>query len=205
MIDCSITVSTFGDYKWQLLAQQRALPNAYSFGLPVIYNHGNSLHEARNIGLWQVETEFVCFLDADDELEPRYFEDMELVGGDLRPPSVRYVGYTPSMPRLPEHHHVCIADCLAEGNWLVVGTVARTKILKEVGGWRDYPVFEDFDLWQRCWIAGATVTPVPSSVYRAYSSMTGRNKSIPYEETQLIRQQICRTNLPELGNQLEDI
>lgn len=196
MMDVSVVVSTFGNFEWQLLAQQRALPSAYSFGVPVIYNHGTSLHEARNLGLSQVETEWVCFLDADDELEPRYFEEMELVDGDLRPPSVRYLGYTPGMPRLPDHHHACVADCLAEGNWLVVGTVARTKLLRDVGGWRDFPVYEDFDLWQRCWLAGATVTPVPRAVYKAYSNSTGRNKSIPYAETQLIRQQICKINLP---------
>lgn len=194
-MDVTIVCSTFGNYKWQLLAQQRALPNAHSFGVPVIYNHCESLHEARNLGLSQVETEFVCFLDADDELEPWYFEEMELVDGDLRPPSVRYIGNAAAMPRIPEHDHVCVADCLAEGNWLVVGTVARTKLLRDVGGWRDYPVFEDFDLWQRCWLAGATITPVPGAVYMAYSDSNGRNKSIPYAETQLIRQQICATNL----------
>ena len=128
MIDCSIVVSTFGNYKWQLQAQERALPSAKSFGLPVIYNHKETLHEARNAGLYEVKTEFVCHLDADDELAPGFFEHMSKVDGDLRPPSVNHVHERATfMPRVVGrfgvHNHVCVADCLEEGNWLVVGTV----------------------------------------------------------------------------------
>lgn len=201
-LDCSIVVSTFGNYKWQLLAQERAIPNAQSFGVPVIYNHENSLHEARNSGLWQVETEFVCHLDADDELAPGFFEHMEKVDGDLRPPSVNHVHQRVTfMPKVVGlygvHHHVCVAACLEEGNWLVVGTVARTELLKEVGGWKDWGTFEDFDLWQRAWIAGATVTPVPDAVYRAYSTPQGRCRNLPIAESTRIQREICMTNLPD--------
>lgn len=196
MLDCSIVVSTFGNYKWQLLAQERALPNARSFGLPVIYNHGETLHDTRNKGLSEVQTEWVCFLDADDELEPRYFEEMEKAKGDLRAPAVRYTGFSPFIPRVNGHSHGgCIGYCLREGNWCVVGTVAKTELVREVGGWRDYPVLEDFDLWQRCWLAGATVSPVPRAVYRAYSTREGRNLSVPFEEAEVIRKQICRNNM----------
>lgn len=194
-MDCTIVVSTFGNFKWQLLAQERALPSAYSFGLPVIYNHGNSLHEARNIGLFDVKTEWVCHLDADDELEYGFFDEIEKVEGDLRAPAVRYVGYPAKMPNVVGHNHLCNAGCLAEGNWMVVGTVARTDLLKKVGGWKDYPVFEDFDLWQRCWVAGATVVPVPRAVYRAYSTETGRNKVQSPEYYRKVQNQIIQTNL----------
>jgi glycosyltransferase involved in cell wall biosynthesis len=196
-LDCSIVVSTFGNYKWQLLAQQRALPSANSFGMPVYYNHGNKLHEARNAGLYKVETEFVCHLDADDELDPMFFEHMSKVTGDLRPPSVNHVYANMTfMPNVVGHNHICVANCLEFGNWLVVGTVARTKILKDVGGWKEWGTFEDFDLWQRAWIAGATVTPVPNAIYRAYSTPQGRCKNLPIEESTKIQRMICETNMP---------
>src|SRR6266498_1421373 len=138
MLNVSICVSTFGNFKWKLLAQERALPNARSFGVPVIYNHvdaPDSLHVARNLGLAQVETAWVCFLDADDELAPGFFEEMEKVEGDLRPPSVNHVheGVT-FMPRVVGkngvHNHMCVADCLLEGNFLCIGTVVRTELLR---------------------------------------------------------------------------
>lgn len=202
-LDCSIVCSTFGNYKWQLQAQERALPSARSFGLPVYYNHGTKLHEARNAGLNQVETEFVCFLDADDALAPDFFEQMETVNGDLRPPSVNHVyeqvTFMPKVVGLTGvHNHICTGECLIEGNWLVVGTVARTDLIKKVGAWKEWGNWEDWELWLRCWIAGATITPVPKAIYRAYSTSQGRNKANTPEEDRRIYHEIRRANLPHL-------
>lgn len=202
-MDVSIVVSTFGNEKWRLLAEQRAIPSAKSFGVPVIYNHGNSLHESRNTGLSQVETEFVCFLDADDTLALDFFEHMAMVDGDLRPPSVNHVYERATfMPRVVGlrgvHNHVCVGECLTDGNWLVVGTVARTELIKKVGGWKEWGNWEDWELWLRCWLAGATITPVPKAVYQAHSTSQGRNKSRTQEENMKIYHEIRRANLPHL-------
>lgn len=196
-LDVTIVVSTFGDPKWEALACRVALPSADTFGVPVVYNHGWTLHDARNIGLAQVETEWVSFLDADDQLEAGYFDEMDKVEADLRAPAVRYVGHSPRLPNVVGHNHLCTADCLEYGNWLVVGTVARTDLLRKVGGWRDYPVYEDFDLWQRCWVAGATVAAVPRAVYRANSNDLGRNKSLSNQENRFVQYRISKTNMPE--------
>lgn len=202
-MDVSIVVSTFGNYKWQLLAQERAIPSAKAFDVPVIYNHGSKLHEARNAGLAQVETEFVCFLDADDTLSPDYFEQMSKVDGDLRPPSVHHVyenvTFMPQVVGLKGvHKHVCVGDCLTDGNWLVVGTVARTELVKKVGGWKEWGNWEDWELWLRCYLAGATITPVPGAVYNAHSTDQGRNKSRTHEENMKIYHEIRRANMPSL-------
>lgn len=201
MLDVTIVVSTFGDSKWQELAHKRALPCAGTFGVPVIYSHRDSLHEARNTGLYAVKTEFVCHLDADDELSPDYFEQMEKVNGDLRPPSVNHVyanqTFMPKVVGRTVHQHECVADCLVEGNWLVVGTVARTKLLQDIGGWKEWLTFEDFDLWQRAWLAGATITPVPEAIYKAYSTPAGRCKNLPFKQSRRVQYDICKTNMPD--------
>lgn len=198
-MDITICVATFGNYKWKLLAQERALPSAYSFAVPVIYVHGEALHEARNACLEQVETEFIVYCDADDELAPGFFEYMDKVDGDLRPPSVNHINERVTfMPKVVGHDHTCVADCLEFGNWLVVGTVARTELLKEVGGWKEWETFEDWDLWMRCWIVGATVTPVPKAIYRAYSTAQGRCRNKPQKEVDAICSEIQKTNLPHL-------
>lgn len=210
-MEVSIVVSTFGHQKWQHLAKTRAIPSANQFGIPVIYNHGPSLHEARNAGLNQAKTEYVCHLDADDELDARFFNEISKVEGDLRAPAVvytrsssrRYVhpsrgqgGDLARLPKVAGHVHDCVADCLEAGNWLVVGTVARTELLLSIGGWRAYPVYEDFDLWQRCWIAGATIVPVPKAVYIAHTTGQGRNNSYPIKKRRLVHYEISKTNLP---------
>lgn len=202
-LDCTIVISTFGNFKWQLLAQERAIPSAKSFGLPVVYNHGETLHDARNMGLASVTTEFVVFLDADDELVPGFFEHMAKVDGDLRPPSINHVYERVTfMPQVVGqkgvHKHTCVGECLTEGNWLVVGTVARTELIQRVGGWKEWGNWEDWELWLRCWLAGATITPVPKAVYKAYSTASGRNKAKTHEENMKIYHDIRRANLPHL-------
>lgn len=183
-MDVTVVVATYGDEAWMDLARQRAVPSARAQGVPVKMAHVASehgLHQARNDGLAMVDTEFVCFLDADDELEPHYFERMEGVTADLRAPSVRYmVDGRPNrlwMPQVPGHRHACVGECLRDGNWLVIGTVARTEVVRNVGGFKDWPLYEDWDLFLRCYLAGATVAAVPRAVYRAHVRKDSRNRA----------------------------
>lgn len=178
-MDVTVVIATYGDASWIELADraQASVPA----GTQVVRVHGDTLHDARNSGLDEVTTEWVCHLDADDELEPGYFEHIAAGAADVRAPSVRYClngkhRRAPYVPQVAGHTHACTADCLPHGNWLVVGTVARADLLRGVGGWRDFPVYEDWDLWLRCHLAGATIEAIPDAVYRAHVRFDSRNR-----------------------------
>jgi hypothetical protein len=141
----------------------------------------------------------VCFLDADDELEPGFFQAIARSTADLRVPSVRYVTPKrtprPMMPRVAGHdHHDCSADCLPFGNWMVIGTVAPTRLLLKVGGFRDFDWSEDWDLWVRCWKAGATIDRVEDAVYRAHVRPDSRNRAPDRQVKHAVHQAIARAN-----------
>lgn len=181
-MEVTVVVGTFGDESWRDLAQERAVPSARALGVPTIHVHADTLHEARNTGLGMVGTEWVCHLDADDQLESGYFMAMRDATADVRAPSVRYVEPIhphpqPRMPRVAGHTHACEGACLTAGNWLVIGSVARTELLHDVGGWRDFDWSEDWDMWLRCWLAGATFEAVPAAVYRAHVRPDSRNRA----------------------------
>lgn len=179
-MDVTVVVGTYGPQEWIDLAESRAIPSAEALGVPVIHHHGDTLHDARNGGLAQVATEWVCHLDADDELTSGYFDAISKARGDVRAPSVEYVraGRTqaPRMPCVAGHAHRCTPDCLLKGNWLVVGAVARTQLLRDVGGWRDFDWSEDWDLWLRCHLHGASISAAPDAVYRAHVRPDSRNR-----------------------------
>lgn len=179
-MDVTVVVATFGADQWRQIAAERAIPSAEALGVPVVAVHGDTLHDARNAGLSQVATEWVCHLDADDELEPGYFTAMTGGTADVRAPSVVYVvdgePKPPWMPRVAGHLHRCTAACLTDGNWLVVGSVARTELLRTVGGWRDFDWSEDWDLWLRCHLAGATFEGIRPAIYRAHARPDSRNR-----------------------------
>lgn len=179
MAEVTVVVATYGDKEWSELADRRALPSAYALRVPTIAIHGDTLHGARNAGLEDVTTQYVCFLDADDALEGGYFDQIATSEADLRVPRVRYMRGrrgTLMMPKVAGHTHDCTAECLAYGNWMVIGTVAPTELVKKVGGFRDFPWSEDWDLWVRCWHASATIEAVPSAVYRAHVRSDSRNR-----------------------------
>src|SRR5438105_1421979 len=185
-MDVSVVVGTFGGQQWIDLAQ-RAIRSARALEVPVLHVHADSLHEARNEALNRVETEWVIHLDADDELDICFVEEMEKGTADVRAPSVAYINGSyisnPLVPQVFGHSHQCVADCLVDGNWLVVGSLVRTDLVRKVGGWRDYPVYEDFDLWQRCWLAGASFEAIPCAIYKAYVRMNSRNRGFNSIET----------------------
>lgn len=182
-MDVTIVVATFGGPEWKHLAERRAIPSAQQQGVPVIHAHENTLHDARNAGLDRTDTSHIIYLDADDELEPNYITAMMAGTCDLRAPRVRYmrgtIGQQPAFPRVYNHGHMCVGECLLQGNWMVIGTMAPVSLLRRVGGWRDWPWSEDWDTWLRCYLDGATVEGIPEAIYRAHVSPSSRNRSAP--------------------------
>jgi glycosyltransferase involved in cell wall biosynthesis len=176
----TVCCGTFGDWSWVKTAE-RAIASATEQGVPVVHRHRSTLAEARNACLDVVETEWVAFLDADDELEAHYFDALAWGTADLRAPAVRYVqngkAHRPYVPKVAGHRHACTGECLPQGNWLVIGTAARAQMLRDVGGFEEWPVYEDWALWLRCWQAGASVEAVPQAIYRAHVSPTSRNRA----------------------------
>lgn len=198
-MDVTIVVATFGGPEWVELAARRAIPSAQRFGVPVLHAHGDSLHEARNAAVEQVDTEWVIHLDADDELENSYLDAMESGSADVRAPAVRYVGpgaatRGPAMPHVAGHTHACTADCLPYGNWLVVGSAVRAELVRKVGGWRDFTWSEDWDLWLRCHLAGASIEAIPAAVYRAHVRRDSRNRGASQAERLAAHRAIAQAN-----------
>lgn len=196
-MDVTVAIATFGELRW-LDQARRAVAAAEQLGVPIVVAHGRALHEARNAALSMVRSEWVCFLDADDELEVGYFDAMSTMTADLRAPAVRYIrgahAARPYVPRVAGHDHECNADCLPFGNWLIVGTVARTDLIRRVGGWWDWPMYEDWCLWLRCHLAGATVEAVPDAVYRAYVHTNSRNRAPSAEDRLEAHRMIARAH-----------
>ena len=179
----SVCIGTYGDEKWKRLAETRAIPSVEHQTMPPVdwqAVHGPSLHEARNQAAQQAAGEWLCFLDADDELDPLYLEAMAQAAAHDGPPKrllqpstlgVYADGHTDSAPVLhpPKDLHL--------HNYLIVATVVRRDQFLRVGGFRDLISHEDWDLWLRCWIDGAVVDPVPEAIYRVHVREDGRNSA----------------------------
>lgn len=200
--DCTVIVGTFGEEHWRELAQERAIPSAEQQA-PVIHVHGDveatygaSLAHARNQGAEQADSEWLCFLDADDELMPGFVDAMERATGDLRTPAVSYVRPGERGPAKPMFWP---EKDLRDSNFLILSTLIRRNEFFDVGAFRDWPLYEDWDLWHRCWKTGAAIERVPDAVVRVHINTASKHRrGSSSAEKREAHEMIRRANFPEL-------
>ena len=221
----SIVIASHGDERWRLSALLRALPSAERQGAhEVLIEHDPrpeaTRAEVRNRLIEQATGDWICTLDADDELAPGYAEAMqdalfpaameyaaccalEDLTADaayrmLLVPRVQYVHRRVEEPRFPPE-----VD-LHAGNWMVVGTVAPRALMLEVGGWRTLTgtgvlnQWDDWDMWIRCTKAGARPVKVPDAVYVAHAEPGSPQRHVSGRVRRAWLDEIRRANYPEL-------
>lgn len=199
-MDVTVIVGTFGEQHWSDLAHQRAIPSAQPQA-EVIHVHtepaetyGASLAKCRNEGALRATSEWLCFLDSDDELQPGFFDAMDKATADLRTPQVQYVrrGRTFDPMFWPE------VD-LTAGNWMIVSTLIRRDLFFEIGAYRDVLLYEDWDLWIRAIKASAVVERVPDAVCRVHINPGSKHRyGTTRQEKIAAHEQVRRLNWPEL-------
>ena len=180
----SIIITTYGADHWIEIARQRAIPSAQkqaAYEIIVHHEPGLEIGPARNMAAQRARGEWLLFLDADDELEDGYVEEMTNAICDsgrpepaLLQPAVRYIrkGRTQDPFVMPSRD-------LTTDNFLVIGTVLRRSLFEKVGGFNDYPHgFEDWSLWAKCWKEGAAIYPVPKAIYNAHVNPQSKHRML---------------------------
>lgn len=205
-MNVAIIICTFGGDDWAELAMSRAYPSALGQGASeILIEHDSddspgALSRVRNLAAEKVDAEWLCFLDADDELGKGYLGAMQLALAKLKTPEGGWVA-TESGPRptrvgplAPQAmlvpsvqyvhpHHVELPRVLNQGkplyeiNRAVIGTLVPRSLFLQVGGFPPEPVYEDWACWLACEAAGAQLVDVPAAVYRAFVYQSGRNQS----------------------------
>lgn len=192
----AVIVATYGDREyWDALAE-RALSSVRSHSRPpdevIRVHHPDSLQKARNTGAAQATTEWLIFLDADDELHFRYVEEMLAGRGDLRQPAVTNIGTNGRETR----PYLFPMGPLIQQNFLVIGTMIRREQFLRIGGFDDYPVLEDWALWVAAWIDGAVIGSVPGAIYRIHLRPGSRNHQ--YHLHRPVQEEVRKRFLPKI-------
>lgn len=176
----TVCIGTFGDRAhWEPLAQ-RAMASVLDQTLrpeAMVWRHGKNLQDARNGAAVGAMTDWLCFLDADDELDSRYIEAMDAATRELTKAALLQPATLGVYP-----DGSCDATAvlippkpLLTGNFMVIGTLIRRDQFERLGGFDDWPIYEDWDLWIRAWDDGADLLAVPAAIYRVHVNEAGRN------------------------------
>ncbi len=176
----SILICSFGDDSWRRLAAERALPSALGQGAEEVrhwHSPDLSLAETRNAAAREAAGTHLLFLDADDALGDGFLLAMRETaaqrvqdGRALLFPAVSYVqDGEESEPTI-----LGGGRPLIEINRAVIGSLVPRDVFLEVGGFRDLPALEDWDLWLRV-SELVPLLPVPEAVYRVFVRPRSRN------------------------------
>lgn len=191
----AVIIGTYGEMlEWAPLVQ-RASASVEAQTRPadyIVWKHADTLQHARNWGAGDVtRADWFIFLDADDELEPTYIEDMLRGTGDIRRPSTRGIyedGSIEDPPSLIPERDLNIA------NYIVIGAMIRAAMFFDVDGFDDYPILEDWALWLKMvHHQNAIITAVPAAVYRIHVRSGSRNMNDSHGQIySAIRQRFMR-------------
>jgi glycosyltransferase involved in cell wall biosynthesis len=192
----SVIIGTYGDQSWEWMADtafQSALDQTVG-PREVIHVHGDSLHGARNEGAAAATAPWLCFLDADDRLDLDYvaamvraLEGLADEGAWLVQPATLGVYRDGSVD---PHPVVIPSKRLIDGNFMVIGTLVQRQPFLEVGGFRELPLYEDWDLWLRMEEVGARFIAASDAVYLVGVRSDSRNnqaRAIQVETYRTIR------------------
>lgn len=199
----SVCVATYGDDSWRELAS-RAIASANgqaAYDLVRIHEPDGDIASVRNAAAERAGGDWLCFLDADDELDRSFLHHIRRAGSEdaagtrkMYTPRVSYIikGHRPQAPKYwPEKP-------LYEGNWLIIGTVVPRALFLEVGGFESWPhAYEDWHLFAKLWKAGAEVIKVPKAIYYAHVMPHSRNKRLSREELVQWHYDLGRDLFPE--------
>lgn len=187
----SILICTYGDPAWGELAWTRAYPSTVEQGAyEILVEHDAEMYldEVRNMTAGRATGDWLCFLDADDELAPGYLAAMqnacpweypELLNGwttappPLLAPKVSYVrDSVAEYPIFPNRNYQ-----IDEMNHCVIGTLVHRRLFNEVGGFPAEPIYEDWAFFLACLRAGSSIQYVDDAVYIAHHNENSRNNS----------------------------
>lgn len=187
----SICIATYGDGRWRKLAQERAYLSALAQDevdeIVILHLDEGTVASARNEAAERAQSDWLVFLDADDELSPGFIVAMKdmLDTEDecdrlLLTPAVTYVIDTPKR-KIEEPPKFWREIPFTAGNWLVIGTAIQRSFFHDLGGFADEPAFgayEDYEFWLRADKAGARIQKVPDAIYRAWKEPDSRHRGV---------------------------
>ena len=168
----SIVIATYGDKNhWDKVAETaiRSVWQQTSTNWEMFRTHEATLAEARNYGARAASNDRLVFLDADDELDPRFVESITEAEDILQPLTVYR-----NLEATSEPYWIEPRTDLLDGNHIVVGAPVKRQVFLDSGGFDDYPIAEDWALWLKLRKRGATFGRT-SAKYIVNVNPQGRN------------------------------
>lgn len=175
-----IPVARNGKREWL----QQAV-NSLRLDKVLVLENDGELAEARNTGLREATTEYVVLMDADDVAAPGMVEQLRHAIWDVDVTYPEMVLVTEDLKGICGHHQAqpFCRHRLLQGNFVPGVAMVRRQAALDVGGFRDLPILEDWDLWVRMSRNGARFKAVPDArlLYRQVEASRNKNATVDWD------------------------
>jgi glycosyltransferase involved in cell wall biosynthesis len=124
--------------------------------LSIILPKNMGVAYARNIGVRMSTSKLLLFVDADDKLAPDFIQQCgkHILKADIVYPNILYFGNVERNKLYPAPSRVTPKYLLGKSIDLVVTSMMWRKVYDKLQGFKDLPVFEDWDFWLRAMANG---------------------------------------------------
>ena len=142
-------------------------PCANGYATSILLPRNVGVARARDVGVKMSTGSLLLFVDADDKLAPDYIEQMgkTIVAFDVAYPNVLLFGEIDRNQLIESPADLKPEDLLGKTNHVLVTSMMRKSMYLDLGGFKDMPVFEDWDFWIRAMCKGYTFGKANTLLY----------------------------------------
>lgn len=133
-------------------------PRAHAIATSIILPQNVGVAKARDIGVRMSSGRLLLFVDADDKLAPDFIEQCGRViaDHDIAYPNVLKFGAIERPQLFDAPQEVSAKYMVGKKFGLVVTSMMKREVYETLGGFRELPVYEDWDFWVRAMFNGYT-------------------------------------------------
>jgi glycosyltransferase involved in cell wall biosynthesis len=131
--------------------------HAHNKAISIILPKNVGVAKARDIGVKMSRGKLLLFLDADDILSPDFIQQCgkKIVKNEIVYPNLLSFGDVES-PHLFEVPKATPKYLMGKSSTICVTSMIYRKMYDDLGGFRELPLFEDWDFWLRAMCKGYT-------------------------------------------------
>lgn len=197
MIDLDIVVTCFNKEKYLDECIQSILDNSkqprriivvhdgcasptHHAAVTSIMTKNQGVAKARHEGFRFSTSKLILFIDGDDKLFPDYIERMvpNLLEADITYPNWFLAnGVENELVDVPE-----TLD-LRKKNSVLISSMMKREVYEKLGGFRDYPIYEDWDFWLRAEKQGFKFKKANTSLWYRQTPDSRNRKSKEFRES----------------------
>ena len=108
----------------------------------IILGENRGIAYARDVGFRYSKGDRILFLDGDDKLNPDFIQKVSQINADIVYPDMLMFGVG---VKLVKSDHRVIRKKMR----IPISSLMKREVYQELGGFKDLPVYEDWDFWIR--------------------------------------------------------